>query len=439
VSLPTQAAVDPGAVPHEAATSRALWALLIGNFAIGTGVLLPAGMISDLATDLSVSVTHAGWLILAGGIVIGIGAPLFAALTTRVDRRQLLLAAMALYAAGHALSIVAPNFETLLAIRIVTIVAAGIFSPQAAATVGLLVPSERRAGAVAFIFLGWSIASVAGIPLASLIAHYVNWRLAFAAVGLLSVLGFAMVWQTIPRGLKGAPLSLASWTAVFTSPALLIILLVTIASASGQFALLTFLQPLLQTVFAASAPMIALTLTVFGVAGILGNTIASRFVGTWGVSQTVLALVVLMAAGFALITLSVSLGSASAGPMALALAMLGIVVWGLGTFGSNSLQQARLISLAPPLASASVALNTSAIYNRPGDWPCHWRPALRRRHGVAHSHGGVWFFGDGGHSFGCRGPVDTDDCVARPISQPLADHVLPRPCTSRCCVIDTTD
>ena len=145
----------------------ALWALLAGNFVIGTGILLPAGMMNDLAPGLGVSIAKGGSLIWAGAIVIGASAPLIAAVTSEVDRRLLLTGSLLLYVVGHLLSAVSLNFEMLLAIRVVTTLSAGVFTPQAAATVGVLLPPERRGAGITFIFLGWSTASVLGMPWAA--------------------------------------------------------------------------------------------------------------------------------------------------------------------------------------------------------------------------------------------------------------------------------
>src|SRR3954464_2159952 len=105
----------------------ALWALFAGNFIIGTGILLPAGMLNDLAQGLGVSPAAIGLLMIIGGIVIGFGAPLFATLTSGIDRRALLAGSLVFYAAGHAASAIAPDFWTLVVLRAVTVISAGIF------------------------------------------------------------------------------------------------------------------------------------------------------------------------------------------------------------------------------------------------------------------------------------------------------------------------
>jgi MFS transporter, DHA1 family, inner membrane transport protein len=331
----------------------ALWVLLFGNFVIGTGVLLPAGLLNQLVAELNVTAATAGLMLLASGIVVGVGAPILAGLTTRVDRRLLLVAAMLLYAAGHLASAFTTSFWPLLIIRILMISAAGIFSPQAAAAVSLMLPVERRPSAIAFIFIGWSVASVIGIPLGAILGAMIGWREVYAIMAGLSLLAAIAVWFTIPVGLFGTPLSFASWKQVATSPALICVLAVTLLSFSGQFVVFGYLGAILKQVCNATPAQVSLAFFVAGTAGLVGNTLASRLVQTVKVSRVIGAAVFSICLGYFVLALMFGnyLGS-----------IAGFALWGFGTFASNSLQQSRLVQLAPVLASATVALNTSVVY-----------------------------------------------------------------------------
>ncbi|MDE2444981.1 MAG: MFS transporter [Alphaproteobacteria bacterium] len=337
----------------ERSINHALYVLLFGNFVIGTGVLLPAGLLNQLSAELAVPVPTAGLLLLAGGVVVGVGAPLLAMLTTAMDRRLLLVLSMLLYAVGHFVSAFATSFWLLLTVRVLMISAAGIFSPQAAATVGLLVEMQRRASAIAFIFIGWSIASVAGIPLGALLGEAIGWRMVFGVMGAFSLLSAAAIWFTVPRKLFGARLSLASWQQVFTSPALLMVLLVTLLSMSGQFVVFGYLAPILKQVCQATPAQISLAFAIAGLAGVIGNALGSRMVRSVPVTQVIAFGLVALCVGFVLFTVLFGIYWGM---------IAGMALWGLGTFSSNSLQQSRLVQLAPPLASATVALNTSGVY-----------------------------------------------------------------------------
>ena len=345
--------IPPAATSGKTSPRLALWALLFGNFVIGTGVLLPAGLLNILAADLRVPPATAGLLLFAGGLVVGVGAPVLAGVTSRFDRRLLLAVAAAIYGVGHGLAAVAPEFWSLLIIRSLTVVAAAVFTPQAAATVGLMVPPEKRSAAIAFIFIGWSMASVVGIPLGSILGSALGWRATFLAMAALSTLAMAGVWLSVAPGLRAQPLQLASWFAVFKSPLMLCILLVTLLSMSGQFTLVSYLAPTLREAYGATPNNIALLFTIFGAAGVCGNYIATKAVGRIGVDRSVLLAIASLVLGMGLFGLF--FGN-------YILACCAGVVWGFGSFSSNSLQQSRLVAVAPALAGATVALNTSAVY-----------------------------------------------------------------------------
>jgi MFS transporter, DHA1 family, inner membrane transport protein len=260
---------------------------------------------------------------------------------------------MLLYAIGHLASAFVNDFWSLLIIRALMISGAGIFSPQAAATVGLLVSNERRASAIAFVFIGWSVASVGGIPIGALLGDWIGWRMVFALMAGLSVLSAFAVWLTVPPKLYGVPLNLKSWVSVFTSPALLCVLLVTLLSFSGQISVLGYLGPILKQSTYATTVQISLAFAIAGAAGVLGNTLGSKMVRSVAVDRVIAIALVSLCVGFAVFTLLFGNYWGM---------ILGMALWGLGTFSSNSLQQSRLVQLAPPLASATVALNTSAVY-----------------------------------------------------------------------------
>jgi MFS transporter, DHA1 family, inner membrane transport protein len=337
----------------ETNNSLSLWMLMLGNFIIGTGILLPAGLLNDFTADFQITASRAGLLLFVGGLVVGIGAPTLAALTSRIERRPLLVAALCLYAAGHAAAALAPSFELQLVLRAVTVIGAAVFTPQAASTVGLLVPADKRAGAIAFIFIGWSAASVAGIPLGSLLSHAFGWRAVYGLMAGLSLLAALCVWLSIKPKLFVTPLSLAAWKETLSSPLLWLVFAVTLLSMSAQFSMFGYIAKILKDGFAASPQTISIMFAVVGLSGVIGNMIASRVVARLGIDPVI---------AVALLSLCVGFGSFASFWGQIGPAMLAAVFWGLGSFSSNSLQQSRLVALAPHLAAATVALNTSVVY-----------------------------------------------------------------------------
>ncbi|MGL4404141.1 MAG: MFS transporter [Notoacmeibacter sp.] len=337
----------------KANSQKALWVLLFGNLVIGTGVLLPAGMLNTLTTDLSVSAASAGLLLTVGGIVVGFGAPVLAALTSRIDRRMLLTGALLLFVLGHAASALTSNLTLLLYFRALTVAGAAIFTPQAAATVGLIVPAEKRGAAIGFIFIGWSMASVIGIPLGALLGEAVGSKATFGLMALLSLAALLAVFSIVPKGLKVQPLQFSSWLAVFKSRKLLLVLLVTLCGLSGQFVMFTYLAPILRDSYGLGSNYVALIFFISGLAGVGGSMLASRYVGKFGADQSVL--FALLAVAFGFIIVAAGWGNAFA-------FLIGACLWSAGGFASNSIQQGRLVGIAPALASATVALNSSFVY-----------------------------------------------------------------------------
>ena len=275
------AAVAPAPV---SATRRAQvrWSLLFGNFVIGCGVMVVVGTLNDIAAALSVSVAVAGQLIAVAAVVMCFGAPLLAGWVGALDRRKLLAAALAWYAIGHALCALAPSYATLVPIRALTVLGAAVFTPQAAAAMGAMTPPAERAGAITFVFIGWSVASVVGIPISAWLGDTFGWRSAFFAIAAIGALGAPWVLATVPAGVRPATLTPAAWRAAFGNPVLMAIVLVTALAGAGQFTLFSYFAPYFKTVVGAGTREVTVLFIVFGVFGVTGNALASRYVDRFG-------------------------------------------------------------------------------------------------------------------------------------------------------------
>jgi predicted MFS family arabinose efflux permease len=360
LTLPKQPPTSPQAKTQAAAASRAL---LFGNLVIGIGVMVVPGMLEQLALDLKISVPVSGQLISLAGLVMALGAPFAAASTSNVDRRLLLSIGLLFYLAGALLCVFAPSFGSLLLTRALMVLGAAIFTPQAAATIGLLVPAEKRPAAVATIFMGWSISAVVGMPLGSLIATHFGWRYGFLLVAVLALVGVIWVWRVIPNGLTVPKLSLDSWQQVAQSKRLLLILSVTLISSTGQFTVLTYVAPYLSNQVNATSFAFAGLMAFNGLSGVAGSLWVTRNVGRLGVEKTVKRASTALALGLALWAIAslTAIAQWSAWSVWLLL-ILGCAAWGAGSFATNATQQGRLAGVTPALASASIALNSSAMY-----------------------------------------------------------------------------
>lgn len=340
------------AVTARSSTSNILRALLFGNFVIGTGIMIVPGTLNEISGSLGVSVATAGQLISASALLMCLGAPLFATLVAGWDRRRLLTLSMLWYGALNLLCAFMPTFGTLLPVRILAVISPAIFTPQAAACIGQLVPPAQRGRAITTVFLGWAVASVLGMPIGTYVGGTFGWRSAFVLVSLLCLGSALWVWRALPDGVRPPALSLAAWRETLQSSALMSCIAVTLLYSAGQFVLFSYFAPYYKARIGATPGQLGLLFMWFGAFGFLGNVLMTRHIDHIGASRAVMMALACMALSLLVWPLGTGL----------LLAGLICIPWALGCFSSNSAQQARLVGIAPELASGSIALNTSAMY-----------------------------------------------------------------------------
>lgn len=311
-----------------------------------------AGTLNDIVRSLQVSVALGGQLIGAGAVVMALGSPMLAGLLSGWDRRRLLVLALLWVAAGHLLCALAPGFAVLLALRCLTMLGAAAFTPQAASAISALAAPQERGRAITFVFLGWAVASVLGMPLTAFIGEAWGWRWSFVGVAALSLAAAAGVWRALPDGIRPPALSLADWRMVLTHPVLMAIVAVTAMSSAGQFTLFSYFAPFYSQVLGASAAQISLLFLWFGAVGLLGNVLLTRVIDRVGAANAVALTLGCMALSLGVWPLATGFASA----------LFVTAPWALGCFSSNSAQQARLAMAAPALAAALISLNSSAMY-----------------------------------------------------------------------------
>lgn len=328
------------------------WSLLFGNFVIGFGVMSVAGTLPDLARSLDVSVAVAGQLIAIAAAVMCFGAPLLAGVVAGWDRRRLLVLALLWYAIGHALSALIDSYALLLVVRTITMLAAAVFTPQAAAAVNTIAPPAERGRALTFVLLGWSLASVLGMPMAAWLGGYFGWQAAFGLVAVLAFVAAGWVHASLPDGIRPPAMPLRAWGLIFTHRGLMAVIASTALLGAGQFTLFSYLAPFYRDALALDAGWTSLLFGWFGAFGLLGNLLLTHHIDRIGAPRAATWLM-----GF--VMLSLLCWPLVGNPWTAALVM---VPWALGAFAANSAQQARLAMAMPVLAPALMALNTSAIY-----------------------------------------------------------------------------
>lgn len=255
----------------------ALFALTIAAYAIGTTEFVIVGLLPTVANDLHITLPLAGLIVSVYALGVTFGAPILTALTGRIERKHLLLGLMALFIAGNTMAALSPGYASLLVARVLSAFAHGVFFSVGSTIAADLVPENRRASAIAMMFMGLTVAIVTGVPLGTLIGQAFGWRATFAAVAALGVLAFAAIATLLPSSLKKAPpASVGDQIRVLGSGRLLIVFAMTALGYGGTFVAFTYLASILQQVTGLAASSVSLILVVYGIAIAIGNIAGGR-------------------------------------------------------------------------------------------------------------------------------------------------------------------
>ncbi|MFI5961529.1 MFS transporter [Streptomyces asoensis] len=255
----------------------ALLALAVGAFGIGTTEFVMMGLLPDVADDLHVSIPTAGHLVSAYALGVVIGAPLLAAATARMSRRTVLISLMGLFVAGNALSSLAPGYDSLLAARFVSGLPHGAFFGVGAVVATGLVAPERKARSVSLMFLGLTVANIAGVPVATLMGQHLGWRATFLGVSAIGLAAIASLALLIPRDRGQAPAAgLRRELAALRSLPVWLALGTTVAGFGALFSAYSYITPMLTDSAGYADSSVTLLLALFGVGATIGNLLGGR-------------------------------------------------------------------------------------------------------------------------------------------------------------------
>lgn len=328
-----------------------LLALAAGAFGIGVTEFAPMGLLPVIASDLGVSIPSAGLLISAYAIGVMLGAPLMTLTTGRVPRRALLIGLMAIFTLGNLIAALSTSYEMLLVARLITSLNHGAFFGVGSIVAASLVPDNRRAGAVAAMFMGLTIANVVGVPLATWAGDLVGWRAAFWGIAVLGIIAMAALRLTLPKVAADAGGDMASELKVLGRGPVLLALALTVISSTAMFTVFTYIAPILQQETGASIGFVTSMLVTYGVGLTVGNWLGGRFADR-SVDRTLIvtlaALTVLLIAFAALMPLAVP-------------TVVVIFLWGVASFALVPPLQMRVMEAASDAPNLASAVNIGAF------------------------------------------------------------------------------
>lgn len=338
-----------------------LFWLALGTFAIGTEGFMIAPLLPDLAADLSVGIGIAGQLVAVFALTYAVSSPVLTTLTGGIQRRGLLIGAMAAFALANVVACAAPTYWALMGARILLAIAAGLYVPSANALASVLLEPERRGTALSIVSGGTSIAIALGVPLGAIIGDRFGWRLTFAGVGILAsiaTVGLFRLAQQTNRDIL--PVTLRQRVGVVRRRNVLPTLFVTMLWGTGAYSVYTYLAVYLAAVTGWTGVPVSEVLFLWGVSAALGLLLGGRSTDRWGFRPVIMVSLCVLALAFGALSLWAGLLS----PVAARIPVLvSIVVWGISAWSFFPAQQARLIeTVGIEFAPIVLSLNASFMF-----------------------------------------------------------------------------
>jgi DHA1 family inner membrane transport protein len=328
-----------------------LVALAIGAFGIGVTEFAPMGMLPGIAADLGVSIPAAGLLVSAYALGVLIGAPLMTLATGKIPRRYLLIALMAIFTLGNVMSAMATDYQSLLLARVVTSLNHGAFFGVGSVVAASVVPPDKRAGAVAAMFMGLTLATIGGVPLATWFGELLGWRTAFWGIAGLGLVAMASLWFALPDVPLPKSAGVMAEIRVLGRGPVLAALTLTVVGSSAMFTVFTYIAPILHSQAQASTSFITAMLVLFGIGLTLGNVWGGKAADRSIDRTLIVSLLVLIAV---LLVLPATFGWSL--PTALA-----ILLWGIASFALVPPLQMRVMDAAKDAPNLASAVNIGAF------------------------------------------------------------------------------
>lgn len=260
--------------------SRSDWTLVLSlsllTFVLGTSEFVIVGILPDIANGLSISIATAGSLVSAFAISFAVGTPITMSLTSHLPKRKLMLGLTILFTILNLLSSLAPMYEWLLLLRMLTAVVTGVLISLAMLVASESVPPTKRGVAVSFIFGGFTMANVFGVPIGTFIGQQAGWESTFILTTALGAFAWIAIYRVLPNQLSQEKASLREQLTLLTNPRILIAFLIPAFGFGATYVVYTYLVPILKDVLSVPVAWVSPILFAYGFISIFSNIAAGK-------------------------------------------------------------------------------------------------------------------------------------------------------------------
>lgn len=260
--------------------SRSDWTLILSlallTFVLGTSEFVIVGILPDIADGLSISIATAGTLVSAFAISFAVGTPITMSMTSHFPKRKLMLGLTIAFTLLNLLSSLAPMYEALLVLRMVTAVVTGVLISLAMLVASESVPPSKRGIAVSFIFGGFTMANVFGVPIGTFLGQQAGWEATFVLTTTLGTIAWFAIFRVLPKQLSQDKTSLREQLTLLTNPRILIAFLIPAFGFGATYVVYTYLVPILKDVLGVPVSWVSPILFAYGFISIFSNMAAGK-------------------------------------------------------------------------------------------------------------------------------------------------------------------
>lgn len=329
-----------------------IYLLAFGGFLVGTAEMMIAGILDMIAGDLHVSVALAGQSVTMYALVFAIGTPVLIAVTSRLERKTLLLSAFAVFIAGNVIAFASVSFWWFMFSRAVLAASAGIIVVVSLTVGSRLAPPGKRGSAIGTVIMGFSLSLVLGVPLGTLIGDEHGWKMNFTLLAALAFLLWIALWKLVPSIGTEEPVPFRRQLSALQNMKTVSALFVTFFWIMGYQLVFTYVSPLLRTSAGIDTAMVSTALLVCGLFSVAGSRLGGYGADRWGSARTILFSLLVHACAL----LMLPLASAS-----IAGALIALAVWFGAAWTTTPAQQYYLVSISPKTADFVLSLNNSVL------------------------------------------------------------------------------
>lgn len=333
------------------------WLPLIGMtisaFLVNTSEFMPIGLLTDISNDFNMTAAQAGVMITAYSWTVTILSLPLMLLACKIEPKKLLLGTLTVFSTCQVLSVISIGFPFLVVSRIGVACAHSIFWAIASPLAVRVVSKEHQSKALSAIITGTAIAMVLGMPLGRMIGLQIGWRMTFLFVAVISFLVLVYLAFVFPKIENTESFSINQLPELFKNSRLMITYIITFLFATGYYTTYSYIEPFLQRVAGFPSTLVTITLMLFGVAGLSGSYLFSRYYDDhrFAFVQTVLF-------GFA-----GALGLLYPASINMYMIILVCAIWGIAAMAFQTSFQAEIIECVSTAASSVAMAIFSAIFN----------------------------------------------------------------------------